>query len=363
MPKRIYQTMNGLRGLAAVIVVMFHMPEWFGALTPSRGFLAVDLFFVLSGFVIALSYEDQFKSNLTPKRFFIIRMIRLYPLYAIGSLIQIVVLFMSLYFKKTIIDQNIKGWISIPFALAMLPTPDFSNSSAVFYPLNHPAWSLFCEVFINMVYVATWRWWSTKNIAIIMVTIGSLMLARPEFCNGGGFSWEDIDVGIVRVFYSFPAGVLIYRLLSANKVRFPHINSFAVLGALPILLMLPGEWVARFCVLFGFPFLAFVAAQSEPTVLIRPLFAALGAASYAIYVIHIPLIHLVSPTLIKLGFIMKSQLIEGVFLVVAIVLVSLLIDAIFDTPIRRFLSRAFLRPHTPEPVQSAVQPPLSEARE
>ena len=90
MPKRIYQTMNGLRGLAALIVVMFHMPEWFGALTPSRGFLAVDLFFVLSGFVIALSYEDQFKSNLTPKHFFIIRMIRLYPLYAIGSIIQIV---------------------------------------------------------------------------------------------------------------------------------------------------------------------------------------------------------------------------------------------------------------------------------
>ena len=357
MPKRIYQTMNGLRGLAALLVVMFHLQEWFVALAPSRAFLATNLFFVISGFVIALSYEDKFKSNVTPKRFFIIRIIRLYPLYALGTIIQISVLFMSLYFKKKIIDQNINSWISIPFALAMLPTPNFSDSSAALYPLNNPAWSLFYEIIINMIYVVTWRLWSTKNIAIIMMTIGALMLAHPEFCNGGGLTWGSIGLGILRVFYSFPAGVLIYRLICMNRIRFTDINSFVVLSALPILLMLPSEF-APFCMLFGLPFLVFVAAQSEPPEVACPLFFALGTVSYTIFALHMPLMHLVSSTLIKLGFIGNPQLIGCVFLV-AIVLGSLLIDAIFDRPIRRFLRRAFLPPRAPEPVRSAVQPPAS----
>ena len=120
-----------------------------------NGFLVVDLFFVLSGFVIALSYEAKFANDMTLGQFFIIRFIRLYPIYIFRTMLATFLLFSSLVPHGQMADLNARAMHAIPFAVAMLPNLDVSKSYAELYPLNPPAWSLLFEILANLAYAAT----------------------------------------------------------------------------------------------------------------------------------------------------------------------------------------------------------------
>lgn len=343
MPKQVFQTMNGLRGIAALAVLMFHAPDWFGVMAPAKGFLAVDLFFVLSGFVIAHSYELRLQLDMTVRQFFIVRWIRLYPLYVIGVAIGVIVPFASLIFHRHVINQELDAFNSIPFSIAMIPFINFSDVSSSFYPNNPPAWSLLFELIANFIYAFSWRYWSTRNILMTMTAIGCVMLAMPDFYGDGGYNLRSTGFGLLRVFYSFPAGVLIFRLVSGNKLRLPALNSVVLLAAFPLLLLLPSGWVVQFCVLLGFPVLVAFAARSEPAGAFAPMFAWLGGISYAVYAIHMPLMNVANAILLKLGLVINPHLAAIVFLV-AVVAVSVALDKGFDTPIRRHLTRRLVGP-------------------
>src|ERR1700761_6040207 len=84
MARRTFETLNAMRGIAAIGVVLFHgRALWHGAVAP-HGYLAVDIFFMLSGFVIAHAYEERLRLGLSVAEFAKIRIIRFYPLYALG---------------------------------------------------------------------------------------------------------------------------------------------------------------------------------------------------------------------------------------------------------------------------------------
>ena len=120
--KQIFGTMNGLRGIAALAVVGYHF-SLRGPLHLQNGFLAVDLFFVLSGFVIAYSYEKRLREGLPLKDFVLIRFIRLYLLYLLGTLFPIIAVVASFISKGRIIELNSDAFHAIPSALLMLPAP------------------------------------------------------------------------------------------------------------------------------------------------------------------------------------------------------------------------------------------------
>jgi len=332
--------MNGLRGLA---VLMFHMPGWFGPATPAFGFLGVDLFFVMSGFVIAHAYEARIAAGLTTRQFLAIRLVRLYPLYFLGLLLSLVVIAAATLGSGAIAGKDVSALRSLPWALAMLPTPNVSIPDAELYPLNSPAWSLFFEIVANLVYVACWRWARSRNLLLLAGLCAALMLSRPDFYGEGGWNIASIPMGLLRVFYSFPVGVLIYR--AHRWWPLPRLNSFFLLACFVALLMLPEEWVIQFCVLAGFPLLVAFAAQSEPGRLASPVFAALGGASYAIYAIHIPCFEL-ADTLRLLAGVAPPPPWAGFLFMAAIVPASLLIDRHYDEPVRRALGRVFIRPRT-----------------
>ena len=85
-----FGALDGLRGVAAVIVVLHHLGnERLGPFNPTFGYIAVDLFFALSGFVIALNYDHRFAGGMTVKEFMLKRVLRLYPLYAAGLLLSL----------------------------------------------------------------------------------------------------------------------------------------------------------------------------------------------------------------------------------------------------------------------------------
>jgi len=341
--KAIFGTLNGLRGIAALIIVAFHgsLGE---ALSLGNGYLAVDLFFVLSGLVIAHAYEKRLKSGISLGDFVRIRLIRLYPLYIFGILISILFLLLSYVSKGQIIEERLKLFRSIPFAILMLPSPP-SNSdwSQGLYPLNPAAWSLFFELVINLVYAATFRYWTSVRLGFGLIVVASILfynaLTTGLIYGGGGANWSSLHFGLLRVCYSFPAGVLIYRI-HQRGARIPIVPPLILITAFPFLLMLPSPWCAPFNVLVGFPLLVALASASEARRGIAAVSNTLGAASYAMYAIHSPLYLISVPTFSRLGL---TPLLAEIVVVACIIPFSLIIDRVYDTPIRGRLNHWYTR--------------------
>ena len=86
--KKVFRLLDGLRGIAALVVVLLHIPQFIKDDTFPEGYLAVDLFFVISGVVIRQAYEHRLESELSVWRFAWLRIVRLYPLYMLGAMIS-----------------------------------------------------------------------------------------------------------------------------------------------------------------------------------------------------------------------------------------------------------------------------------
>ena len=341
-PRQVFATLDGLRGLAALLVLMFHMPGWFGAATPEFGFLGVDLFFVMSGFVIAHAYEARIAGGLGTRQFMAIRLVRLYPLYALGLLLSLALIAMSSWASGAVSGKDATALRSLPWALAMLPAPNINIADAELYPLNSPAWSLIFELVANLAYVACWRWARSRNLLLLVAACAAVMLASPDFYGEGGWNLASIPQGLLRVFWSFPVGILLYRAQRSGRWHPPRLPGLAWLAVFVALLMLPADWVIQFCVLAGFPLLVACAATAEPG-RARPIFAALGGASYAIYAIHVPCFELAT-ALLRLAGLPATAPWAGFAFMAAIVPACLLIDRYYAAPVRRALGRLLIRP-------------------
>jgi peptidoglycan/LPS O-acetylase OafA/YrhL len=85
-----FNTLDGIRGLAAILVVIFHAEQFFGARPFPKSYLAVDVFFLLSGAVVANAYEHRLQSDMSLARFTWLRIVRIYPLYLLGTVLGVV---------------------------------------------------------------------------------------------------------------------------------------------------------------------------------------------------------------------------------------------------------------------------------
>ncbi len=342
--KHIFETMNGLRGFAALIVVTYHL-SLSEPLSLGNGFLAVDLFFVLSGFVIAYSYETRLKNGLSLGDFFLIRLIRLYPLYILGTLLSVLVVAVDFLTEGLFIETDLDAFRSIPWSLLMLPTPPRISQwpQAGLYPLNYPAWSLFFEVLINVIYALTFRWWTETRIFKNLLFFGSALLLSHIIIDtsfDGGVDWVTLEIGFLKVLYSFPAGVLVYRL-HKKKFLYPSMPSPIILVIFVSLIMLPSTWGVPFCILIGFPLLVLLAANSKPKGISSSVFAGLGAVSYAMYAIQAPLREFIATVFHKFGLPLGMPV--DLALICLIVPICVLADKLYDTPSRKYLARLFLR--------------------
>src|SRR6476659_5303120 len=134
-----YETLDGLRGVGALWVMFLHFAPSFGVPSPSHGYLAVDLFFCLSGFVLSKSYAERLKEGMSFAEWMAVRLIRLYPLYSIsivaGALATMI---------DGMVGSQLHGsdrLIAIATGLLMVPSPTWGVMPELF-PLNFVAWSL-----------------------------------------------------------------------------------------------------------------------------------------------------------------------------------------------------------------------------
>lgn len=336
MSQRKFQTLDGLRGLAAAAVVMFHLHHFLPAIwRPVSAYLAVDLFFALSGFVLAEAYGRRLDEGLSFRRFMGKRLARLWPLYALGLAIAAAPLVVGVVHGQT----PFRALIPILPAALMLPWP---GPEGQLYPLNFVAWSLAYELVANAVMVLCWRWLSRAALLAI-VAASALGLAASVMIFGSldlGFTLSAAPTALARVLFSFFLGVLIWRARPATSGISPWAPVLLlalVLACAPSPGLRPIFDLASVTLIL--PGVLWLGAASEPGPLSLPLFRAAGAASYAVYVTHVPILKWVSPGLDALGLDRAAAGLGAAFTALAALLALAWALNAGDVGLRRRLAR------------------------
>lgn len=349
--KNHYLLLDAVRGLAALAVFLYHLKTFVYPDTElghahyfSKSYLAVDLFFLMSGLVIARSYEDRLLSNImTFKEFFWVRLLRLYPLYIAGLGLGIgYVLF------RWLIKHEYSGSpseLTLSLILNAFFIPDFSNNKGMF-AFDPAAWSLSLEWIINIIYAAIAVKFSTRFLCAV-AGIGALLLVASGIYAGSldlGWASENFSGGFVRILYSFTVGVLIYRLMKKYEVP---IKLNALLLLLPVLcvLVIPmPENTIYFdltLAILGFPLFVYFACTSHVSGFFKRSFSLSGQISYSLYILHTPLIMWVAGAwkLITKTDPQDDAVISFALITIIILIISYLATICFDEPVRAYFKK------------------------
>ncbi|MBB3033629.1 acyltransferase family protein [Alteriqipengyuania lutimaris] len=355
--KKTFDTLNGMRGIAALAVAMMHI-QWFLAwVHPAIVSLAVDFFFVLSGFVIAYAYEADLKAGLRRRHFMLARYIRLYPLFLIGLILGAI----SIWMYELPEDRSL-FFGHLAANLFMLPYPlPFPQQYDNLFPLNFPAWSLFYEMVAYALFAILARRLTT-SVLIVVIALGLAALIYTGITEGtlDRGTWRpSIIGGMARVTFSFFAGVALHRLWQWRTTRIAlHPAIMLVLLALPLLWRpaegLPLAWLYELAVItVWMPLLVWLGTGSEADGIWRRICAALGAISYPLYVIHAPVYLFAGRYNNWQGstFMDAHQPWAALALIALLCLLSWLLATYVDLPVRRALSRAFLPRRSSHPTE------------
>lgn len=363
-PKKHYEILDGLRGVAAILVVIFHIFETFNggnrfAQIINHGYLAVDFFFLLSGFVVAYAYDDRW-GKMTQWEFYKRRLIRLQPMVIMGMIIGAI----FYYFQASdILFPQIAGmevWkviltMIIGFTLLPIPPSMEIRGWGEMHPLNGPAWSLFFEYIANILYALIFRRFSNKVLSVFVLIFAGLLInytvfgPKGDVIGGWSLNLEQMNVGFTRLLYPFFAGILLSRLGKLIHIK----GAFWVCSILiTIVLALPrfGDenslWMnglyESFVIILIFPIIVAIGAGGQ----IKSAFSAkicklLGDISYPIYITHYPLIYWYTAWVVDNKVSLKDGFIPGIALLVASILLAFVCLKLYDEPVRNWLQNKF----------------------
>lgn len=362
-----YELLDGLRGVAALMVIWYHVFEGF-ATSPidqqfNHGYLAVDFFFILSGFVIGYAYDDRWKKTMTTKDFFKRRLIRLHPMVVMGAVLGAITFYI----------QGCEKWDGAQVSMSMLMVAMLLNlflipavpgtgpevrGNGEMYPLNGPSWSLFFEYIGNIMYALFIRRLSTKALTILVMLAGVGLASFAIFNYSGyghlGVGWSMTDYnligGFLRVLFSFSIGLLMSRIFKPVHIK----GAFWICSlAIVVLLSMPyignGEspWMNGIydsvCTILIFPILVYLGASGKTTDKgSSKVCKFLGDISYPVYIVHYPFMYLFYDWLWsnKLSFSQSWPVALAVFF--GSILLAYLCLKLYDEPVRKWLTKKFL---------------------
>lgn len=279
-----YVTLDGMRGLAAIAVALFHFDIY---LMP-HGYVAVDFFFVLSGFVLYRSYLPRFRQGLPIGRFMLQRFARLYPLFLLGLLLGLAVALQQIVVADPHAPSSSNLVTTMLFNGLMLPSP----AGLPYYPLNVPSWSLFFEIVANLALVVVI--FRLPRLALAAICVVAALGMVPIILDNGsgniGALWGEHGIAFMRTAFSFTLGAIIAALPQGHLrpsgwLGLTCIIAIGVLLALPV----PHDWIAAYdlaIILFFSPMLVFIGSRFEPVGFAAPAAAFVGEVSYALYAVH-----------------------------------------------------------------------------
>ncbi|AWW32259.1 acyltransferase [Echinicola strongylocentroti] len=297
--KQHFDILDGLRGVAAVIVVVFHFMEIiipdFTVNFLAHGYLAVDFFFCLSGFVIAYAYDSRI-SKIGWATFLKLRLIRLHPLVVMGAIIGLVAFVIDPFVPLVddySLGQNIGMFLS---ACLMVPYPIVPERYFNIFHLNPPTWSLLWEYVANIIYALVLFKLRNKMLGILLA-IAAVVLVYTITVYGNlsiGWSGDNFWGGGARIFYSFLAGMLVYRAgwIIKSKLGFKSLTVLLMLAFLMPYSDATNVILEPLIVLFYLPFLVALGAGAQLAPGDKKLCVLSGQISYPLYMVHYPFIWL-----------------------------------------------------------------------
>lgn len=366
--------LDALRGVAALIVLYYHCFECFGyeinegtgiyTQVCDHGYLAVDFFFLLSGFVIAYAYDDR--KTMGFGTFAKRRLIRLHPMVVAGAVIGLACFLID---GGTSWEGNpaTAGNLALAFFMTLVMLPVFPGWGAdvrgngEMFPLNGPQWSLFFEYIGNIIYALLLRRLGTKSLALVTAACGVVLGAHVLQIGYLGEGWSFVDNGFVwgllRMLFPYSLGMLICRIFLLKKAKQGEESAshnfgatfIACSAALLILLPIPfvGDpmqpWQNGLYILFltmiVFPTIIWAAASAGTGK--NSFCAFLGELSYPLYIVHYPLMYMFYR---YHGFPNVSCTMADVWpMAVATFFGSIVLATVFlyayDKPVRRWLSK------------------------
>ena len=306
----------------------------------AHGFLAVDFFFCLSGFVIGYAYDDRI-TKMGVSEFFKSRIIRLHPLVIAGSVLGLIAFLFDPFGGHP--ELYSAGQIILAFfcSVLMIPFPVIADRGFNLFSFNAPSWSLFWEYVANIVYALVL--YKISRAWLLLLTIFSAVaICFVCYRSGnllGGWSGPTFWDGSARVSFSFSAGLLVYRSnrIIKNKLGFIGVSFLLFLAF--IMPFSKWNWISEpFIVLFYFPFLIALGAGASLTTGLKKICLFLGKISYPLYMTHYAVLWMFGnyytsqkPGALQLTLIIITGLI-------GLVGTAYLVMVIYDIPVRKYLS-------------------------
>ncbi|QLC67344.1 acyltransferase [Flavobacterium sp. LPB0248] len=342
--KQHFEILDGLRGIAAFAVVVFHFMEWIFT-DPSQnfighGFLAVDFFFCLSGFVIGYAYDDRI-AKMGLRNFFISRIIRLHPLVIAGSILGLLAFLFDPFGGHLELYSTGKIILTFICSLFLIPLPVIADRGFNLFSFNAPAWSLFWEYIANIVYAFV-LYRISRSFLLLLTILAAIAICYVGYNSGnllGGWSGPTFWDGCARISYSFLAGLLIYRSnwIIKNKLGFGGLTFLLLLAF--IMPFSEWNWISEpLVVLLYFPLLISLGAGAVLKPRLKKACIFSGKISYPLYMTHYAVLWMFGnyytnykPDTTQLTLIVITS-------VVLLVGFAYLVMVIYDIPVRNYLN-------------------------
>jgi peptidoglycan/LPS O-acetylase OafA/YrhL len=365
-----YELLDGLRGVAALLVVLYHIYEGYafaggkGVIdTINHGLLAVDFFFILSGFVISYAYDDRW-GKMTIGDFFKRRLIRLHPMIIIGTIVGVAAFLIGgrHQWSGAVTPYS---WVMVSMLLTMFLIPAVPGAgyevrgNGEMYPLNGSMWSLFFEYISNILYALIIRRLSTKLLAVLAVVLGAVhaWIFTHDMAGYGmmgvGWTMDTINFwsGLVRMMFPFTVGMLLARTFKPRKIK----GAFWLCSAILIFLFTRPFISAQSCInlncLYEVICVAFIlpavvwlgACGSAEAKITKRISNFLGEISYPLYLVQYPIMYLFYAWLIKnQRYTFGETMGVSILTILTCVVLAYASLKLYDEPVRKWLARKFI---------------------
>lgn len=358
-----YPILDGLRGVAAIIVVAFHLLEAHAASrfvqVINHGDMAVDFFFLLSGFVIGYAYDDRW-GTMSTSEFFKRRLIRLHPMIVVAMIVGA----LAFYFQASPIFPHIREtppWLLLVVMVIGMTLVPVSHALDIrgwdeMHPLDGPAWSLFYEYVANILYALFVRKFSKLLLFLCVFAAGGALVhycvTGPTGDVIGGWSLEpaQVRIGLTRLLYPFFAGLLLSRIARIGRVKHAFLLCSVIIAAALALPRFGGEhnlWMnglyESLCIIFVFPLVVYLGASGQLTSgLSAQICGFLGAISYPLYIIHYPFVYLYTAWVADGKVPVAQGWPTAVATLAACLLLAWMCLKFYDIPVRQWLTRKYM---------------------
>lgn len=373
-----YEVLDGLRGVAAMLVVAFHLFETYSGGDHTKqiinhGYLAVDFFFALSGFVIGYAYDDRWTKGMGVWTFFKRRLVRLHPLLVLGTAFGALLFYFGCHIGPTEAESvfpaiaSTSPWKMLAVMLVCFTMIPLGKSCDIrgweeTNPLNGPAWSLQWEYLANILYALVIRRFSTLLLGVFVAASGALtvllcldvdvfgVLAARNYAaytviGGWSLSPDQLLIGVTRLLYPFFAGLLLSRFHAAIKIGRGGfaLCSSVIVAALAVPYFAPDSapWLngvyEAAVILAVFPLVLAMGAGSGGG---GRLCRLLGELSFPVYIMHFPLVYM-QMAWVKAHA--SAPIAQHIVVSVSVFILAFAIAwaayKLYDIPVREWLSR------------------------